>query len=198
LGLPQPDPDVLRRARQGDEDAFALIVRQYQTPLFNYVLRVLSGDRALAEDMCQEVFLRVYQALPRFDDRCRFTTWMFQVAKHRVVDELRARERRVRTPVDLDSLPQLRLAVQPTEAVESMDALWRAIGSLPLDLRMALVLRDVVGLTYSEIADTLETTLATVKWRIYKAREGVVSELEMSGVDLGMSTRRKRAAAGEA
>jgi RNA polymerase sigma-70 factor (ECF subfamily) len=196
LGLPQPDPDVLRRARQGDEDAFALIVRQYQTPLFNYVLRVLSGDRALAEDMCQEVFLRVYQALPRFDDRCRFTTWMFQVAKHRVVDELRARERRVRTPVNLDSLPQLRLAVQPTEAVESMDALWRAIGALPLDLRMALVLRDVVGLTYAEIADTLETTLATVKWRIYKAREGVVFELEASGVDLGMSTRTRRAAGG--
>lgn len=180
---------MLRRARRGDEDAFALIVRQYQTPLFNYVLRVLSGDRALAEDMCQEVFLRVYQALPRFDDRCRFTTWMFQVAKHRVVDELRARERRVRTPVDLDSVPQLRLAVQPTETVESMDALWRAIGGLPLDLRMALVLRDVVGLSYAEIADTLETTLATVKWRIYKAREGVVSELELSGVDLGLNVR---------
>lgn len=139
--------------------------------------------------MCQEVFLRVYQALPRFDDRCRFTTWMFQVAKHRVVDELRARERRVRTPVDLDSVPQLRLAVQPTETVESMDALWRAIGGLPLDLRMALVLRDVVGLSYAEIADTLETTLATVKWRIYKAREGVVSELELSGVDLGLNVR---------
>ena len=105
---------------------------------------------------------------------------MFQVAKHRVVDELRARERRVRTPVDLDSVPQLRLAVQPTETVESMDALWRAIGGLPLDLRMALVLRDVVGLSYAEIADTLETTLATVKWRIYKAREGVVSELRLA------------------
>ena len=190
---------MLRRARRGDEDAFALIVRQYQTPLFNYVLRVLSGDRALAEDMCQEVFLRVYQALPRFDDRCRFTTWMFQVAKHRVVDELRARERRVRTPVDLDSVPQLRLAVQPTETVESMDALWRAIGGLPLDLRMALVLRDVVGLSYAEIADTLETTLATVKWRIYKAREGVVSELELSGVDLGLNVRTpKLSAAAEA
>lgn len=186
---------MLRRARRGDEDAFALIVRQYQTPLFNYILRVLSGDRALAEDMCQEVFLRVYQALPRFDDRCRFTTWMFQVAKHRVVDELRARERRVRTPVDLDSVPQLRLAVQPTETVESMDALWRAIGGLPLDLRMALVLRDVVGLSYAEIADTLETTLATVKWRIYKAREGVVCELELSGVDLGLNVRTPKSAA---
>jgi RNA polymerase sigma-70 factor, ECF subfamily len=189
---------VLRRARRGDEDAFALIVRQYQTPLFNYVLRVLSGDRALAEDMCQEVFLRIHQALPKFDERCRFTTWMFQVAKHRVVDELRARERRVRTPVQLESVPDLRLAAAPEESIESMDALWRAIGALPLDLRMALILRDVVGLSYAEIADSLETTLATVKWRIYKAREGVINELDASGVDFGLSSQSvRRAASGD-
>jgi RNA polymerase sigma-70 factor, ECF subfamily len=194
LALPQPDPEVLRQARRGDEHAFSLIVRQYQTPLYNYVLRVLSGDRALAEDMCQEVFIRVYQALPKFDDRCKFSTWLFQVAKHRVVDELRARERRVRTPIDPDSAPQLRLADEPTDSVETMDALWRAIASLPLDLRMALVLRDVVGLSYNEIADTLETTLATVKWRIYKAREGVVAELQASGADIGTSTRAVRPA----
>ena len=64
LALPQPDPDVLRLARRGDERAFAIIVRQYNGPVFNYVTRVLSGDRALAEDICQEVFMRVYQALP--------------------------------------------------------------------------------------------------------------------------------------
>ncbi len=133
--------------------------------------------------------MRVFQALPRFDDRSQFTTWMFQIAKHRVVDELRARERRPRASMQLDSVPQLRLAVQPDESVEEMDALWRAIGALPLDLRMALVLRDVVGLSYSEISDTLETTLATVKWRIFKAREGVIAELEQGGVQLGLSTR---------
>ncbi len=135
--------------------------------------------------------MRVYQALPRFDDRSRFTTWMFQIAKHRVVDELRARERRPRTPMQLEALPQLRLAVQPAESVEEMDALWRAIGGLPLDLRMALVLRDVVGLSYAEIADALETTLATVKWRIYKAREGVIAELDLGNAErTGRSARR--------
>ncbi len=161
-----------------------MIVRQYQTPLYNYILRVLCGDRALAEDMCQEVFLRVYQSLPGFDQRCQFTTWLFQVAKHRVVDELRARERRGKTPVELDSVPQIHLAVSPTESVEEMDSVWRAIGGLSLDLKMALVLRDVVGLSYAEIADALETTLATVKWRIYKARETVVAELEAGGFEL--------------
>ncbi|MGN6380423.1 MAG: RNA polymerase sigma factor [Gaiellales bacterium] len=185
LALPQPDPDVLRRARRGDERAFALIVRQYETPLYNYVLRVLCGDRALAEDMCQEVFMRVYQALPSFDHRCQFSTWLFQVAKHRVVDELRARERRGKAPLELDAVPQLHMAVAPTESVESMDAVWRAIGHLNLDLKMALLLRDVVGLSYAEIADALETTLTTVKWRIYKARETVVAELQAEGFEFG-------------
>ncbi len=188
MALPQPDPAVLRLARRGDERAFALIVRQYQTPLFNYVVRVLGGDRALAEDLCQEVFFRVYQALPGFDSRCQFTTWLFQVAKHRVVDELRARERRGRPAVDLDSVPQLQLAAPPTESLEEMDAVWRASGTLTLDLKMALLLRDVVGLSYAEIADSLETTLATVKWRIYKAREMVAVELAREG--LGRAPRR--------
>jgi RNA polymerase sigma-70 factor, ECF subfamily len=194
LALPQPDPDVLRRARRGDERAFALIVRQYETPLYNYVLRVLCGDRALAEDMCQEVFMRVYQALPAFDHRCQFSTWLFQVAKHRVVDELRARERRGRAPLELDAVPQLQLSVAPSESVESMDAVWRAIGRLSLDLKMALLLRDVIGLSYAEIADALETTLTTVKWRIYKARETVVAELEAGGFELaGVRPARARA-----
>jgi RNA polymerase sigma-70 factor (ECF subfamily) len=187
LALPQPDPNVLRLARRGDERAFALIVRQYQTPLYNYISRILGGDRALAEDVCQEVFLRVYQALPGFDNRCQFTTWLFQVAKHRVVDELRARERRGRPTVELSSAPQLHLSVAPAEPIESMEAVWEAIAGLSLDLKMALLLRDVVGLSYAEIAEALETTLATVKWRIYKARETVVADLRRDGyhVDRG-------------
>jgi RNA polymerase sigma-70 factor, ECF subfamily len=193
LTLPQPDPEVLRRARRGDDLAFETIVRQYQTPLFNYVLRVLAGDRALAEDICQEVFMRVHHALPGFDHRCQFSTWLFQVAKHRVVDELRTRERRGRAPLELDSVPQIQLSVAPNESVESMDAVWRAIAALSLDLKMALLLRDVVGLSYAEIADALETTLATVKWRIYKARETVVAELEAGGFELAPVRRESKA-----
>jgi RNA polymerase sigma-70 factor, ECF subfamily len=198
LALPQPDPNVLRLARRGDERAFALIVRQYQTPLYNYISRILGGDRALAEDVCQEVFLRVYQALPGFDHRCQFTTWLFQVAKHRVVDELRARERRGRPTIELSSAPQLHLSVAPADPIESMEAVWEAIAGLTLDLKMALLLRDVVGLSYAEIAEALETTLATVKWRIYKARETVVADLTREGYHVGRSGRSRRAAAGPA
>ncbi len=182
MSLPQPDPSVLRKAQRGDERAFSIIVRSYETPVYNYVLRLTNGDKALAEDLTQEVFLRVYQGLPRFSLRCKFTTWLFQVTKNRVLDELRAKERRPLTPVNLDDAPHLEALDQPAEQVETIDALWRAIDVLPVDLKMALLLRDVVGLSYNEIADSLEITLATVKWRIFKAREDVQVALAREGI----------------
>jgi RNA polymerase sigma-70 factor, ECF subfamily len=181
LSLPQPDFGILRKAQQGDERAFSIIVRTYETPVYNYVLR-LTGDRALAEDLTQEVFLRVFQGLPRFSLRCKFTTWLFQVTKNRVLDELRAKERRPLASVNIDDVPPLEAVDQPVERVEAIDALWRAVNDLNVDLKMALLLRDVVGLSYNEIADSLEITLATVKWRIFKAREEVQLALVREGV----------------
>jgi len=164
-------------------------VRTYETPVYNYVLRLTNGDKALAEDLTQEVFLRVYQGLPRFSLRCKFTTWLFQVTKNRVLDELRAKERRPLNPINLDDAPQLEVLDQPVERVEAIDALWRAIEGLPVDLKMALLLRDVVGLSYNEIADSLEVTLATVKWRIFKAREDVQVALAREGITFGAETQ---------
>jgi RNA polymerase sigma-70 factor (ECF subfamily) len=155
--LPQPDPDILRKAQRGDEHAFRIIVNAYEVPVYNYVLRMV-GDRALAEDLGQEIFLRIYQGLPGFSLRCQFTTWLFQVAKNRVLDELRARERKPQSVMNIDDLPPLEVVDAPPERV------------------------DVVGLSYTEIADTLEITLATVKWRIFKAREEVQAALIREGV----------------
>jgi RNA polymerase sigma-70 factor (ECF subfamily) len=181
--LPQPDLDILRKAQRGDEHAFRLIVKAYEKPVYNYVLRMV-GDRALAEDLSQEIFLRIYQGLPGFSLRCRFTTWLFQVAKNRVLDELRARERKPQSSLTLDDLPPLEVVDAPPERVETIDAVWRAVAVLNPDLKMALLLRDVVGLSYTEIADSLEITLATVKWRIFKAREEVQLALVREGVAL--------------
>ena len=128
------------------------------------------------------MFLRVFQGLPRFSLRCKFTTWLFQVTKNRVLDELRARERRPHTSVALEDAPQFEVLDQPVERVEAIDALWRAIEALSDDLKMALLLRDVVGLSYNEIADSLEVTLATVKWRIFKAREDVQLAMTRQGL----------------
>jgi len=181
MSLPQPDLGVLRKAQRGDERAFSIIVRTYEQPVYNYILR-LTGDRALSEDLAQEVFLRVFQGLPGFSLRSRFTTWLFQVTKNRVLDELRALERRPRSVVAIEDMPPLEVVDAPAERSETIDAVWRAVEALNPDLKMALLLRDIVGLSYSEIAETLEITLATVKWRIYKAREEVQAALQRDGV----------------
>ena len=184
MPLLQPDLGVLRKAQRGDERAFTIIVRTYETPVYNYVLRLVN-DRVLAEDLTQEVFLRVYQGLPKFSLRSKFTTWLFQVTKNRVLDELRASERRPRLTVALDDIPPLEVVDAPAERLEAVDAVWRSVRELNVDLKMALLLRDVVGLSYTEIADSLEITLATVKWRIYKAREEVQLALAREGITFG-------------
>jgi len=181
--LPQPDFSLLRKAQKGDERAFAVLVRAYELPVFNYVLRTVN-DRSLAEDLTQDIFMRVHQGLAGFSLRCRFTTWLFQIAKNRVLDELRARERRPHALVPLEDAPQLDVVDAPPERVETIDALWRAVANLNPDLKMAVLLRDIVGLSYTEIADTLEVTLATVKWRIYKGREEIQLALARDGITL--------------
>ena len=186
MSLPQPDLAILRKAQRGDERAFAIIVRTYEKPVYNYVLRLVH-DRALAEDLTQEVFLRVFQGLPKFSLRCLFTTWLFQVTKNRVLDELRAGERRPRAFVPIDEMQPLEALDAPPERIEAMDAVWRAVDQLNPDLKMALLLRDLVGLPYVEIADSLEVTLATVKWRIHKARDEVQLALAREGITYGRS-----------
>jgi RNA polymerase sigma-70 factor, ECF subfamily len=175
--MSQPDHEVLRRAQRGDEEAFVLIVRQYERPVFNYVLGCVRNHH-LAEDITQEVFFRVFQSLSRFSFRSQFTTWLFSVTKNRVLDELRSIERHPqRIVADTDAPSTLRAAEAPFEQRETMEQVWDAIERLDADLKMALLLRDLVGLTYEEIANSLEITLATVKWRIHIARRTVAGEL---------------------
>ena len=89
----------------------------------------------------------------------------------------------------IDDVPPLEVVDAPMERLEAIDGLWRAVENLNVDLKMALLLRDVVGLSYTEIADSLEITLATVKWRIYKAREEVQLALGREGITFEGSTR---------
>ena len=183
MALAQPDRQLLSRAQHGDELAFAELVRMYETPVFDYIRRLLP-DRCVAEDLTQEVFLSVYQALPRFAGRCQFTSWLFQVTRHRVLDEIRSTRRRPRTEA-LDTAPEFSCVDAPPEQRQAMAALWDAVGELKLEFKMPLLLRDVVGLSYAEIGDALEIEVTTVKWRIYRAREIVQESLERQGHALG-------------
>ena len=185
MSLPQPDPSTVRSAQRGDEHAFAELVTAYELPVYNYVARMV-GERTLAEDLTQEIFLRVHHGIAGFSLRCRFTTWVFQIAKNRVLDELRARDRRPEADVLEGVVNGLEVVDAPPEQVELVDAVWKAVAGLNPDLKMALLLREVVGLSYAEIADSLEITLATVKWRIYKAREEVQRTLARDGMTDGL------------
>jgi RNA polymerase sigma factor (sigma-70 family) len=98
-------------------------------------------------------------------------------------------QRRPRALVAIDDAPPLEAVDPPAEQVETIDALWSAVEELNPDLKMALLLRDIVGLSYNEIADSLDTTLATVKWRIFKAREEVQLALAREGITFAPSTR---------
>jgi RNA polymerase sigma-70 factor (ECF subfamily) len=183
MALVQPDRRLLKQAQHGDEQAFAELVRMYEAPVFDYIRRLLP-DRSLAQDLTQEVFLSVYQGLPRFAGRCQFTSWLFQVTRHRVLDELRSARRRPRCET-FDSAPECASRDTPPEERQAMAALWQAVGELKLELKMPLLLRDVVGLSYAEIADSLELEVTTVKWRIYRAREVVSEALERQGHSFG-------------
>lgn len=190
MTIQQPDMAVIRKAQRGDERAFTLIVRAYEAPIFNYVLRMV-GNRTLAEDLTQDVFLRVFHGLRGYSRRARFTTWLFQVAKNRVIDEMRAAERRPRTLVAIEDAPQFEVVDAPIEQSEAIHLLLSEVDKLSPDLKEALLLRDIAGLSYNEISDTLDVTLATVKWRIFKAREEVQQALEEQGVELSTHAERQ-------
>lgn len=183
------DSQLVRDAQRGDARAFSLIVSKWQTPVFNYMLRMV-GDRALAEDLTQEVFLRVFQALPDFSHRSKFTTWLFRVARNRVVDELRCLDRRPRVVADLADGREPGVADPPFERSEVLTALWRAVDNLDFELKTVLLLREIAGLSYAEIAEALNLTLATIKWRIYKAREDIVAAV--AAENLGLDPDRER------
>jgi RNA polymerase sigma-70 factor (ECF subfamily) len=178
--IPQVDGDVVRRAQRGDEEAFSVIVRTYQKPIFSYVLRAVA-DRELAEDLTQEVFLRAWRSLPNYAFRSQLSTWLYQVAKNLIFDE--RRNRSTRPPV-CELVPESGPAAldPPIELTETIEELWAAIEELRPELKLPLLLRDVAGLSYKEIAETLDTSLANVKWRIYKARERVQLALAPKGV----------------
>jgi RNA polymerase sigma-70 factor (ECF subfamily) len=168
MALPSIETEVVLRARRGDQAAFAQIVTLYQKPIFNYVLRMV-GDREVAEEVTQDVFLRVHQNLGRFSFRSKFTTWLFRIAKNRALDELRSDPRRqLRTELEEETVA---VDDAPVERAETIDAIWRAVEALPAELKMALLLRDVAGFSYAEIMEIAEASLPTVKWRIFRARE---------------------------
>ncbi len=182
MALQQPESAILKAAQRGDEQAFGWIFEAYRRPISNYVSRMLNDD-LVAEDVTQEIFIRAYRSLARFDRKSLFTTWLFQIAKNRIVDEHRARTRRTRQVPESDELGIVLQSVEPTiETREIVSAIWQAVAALDDRLKNAVLLRDVSGLSYREIAEVLGIDIGNVKWRIFKAREAIQADLALAGL----------------
>jgi RNA polymerase sigma-70 factor (ECF subfamily) len=156
----EADPHIIRTAAAGDHRAFEVIVRTYQEPVVRFLAHLLS-DRALADDVAQETFLRCYQKLDLYSFEGRFSTWLLRVAHNAGIDAIRSRVRRER----LEGRP-------PTSATDPVlrAELVAALASLPVRLREPLLLVEVTGLRYREAAEVLGVPEGTVKSRVAHAR----------------------------
>lgn len=177
------DRELASLAAQGREAAFRELLGRYQRPVFSLIFRMVR-DRALAEDLAQETFVRAFNAIASYDPAYRFSNWMFKIANNHTIDHLR--RRRLDT-VSIDGSPhagtgdeaaRTRLTLAPTERspashVEDKELgsqIERAIGELRPEYRTAVLLRHVEGYAYEEIADVMGIPLGTVKTYLHRAR----------------------------
>ena len=176
------DHELVRRVQAGDQTAFNLLVLKYQHRVLKLVGRFVN-DAAEAEDVAQEAFLKAYRALASFRGDSAFYTWLYRIAINTAKNALVASRRRPVT-YDLDlqdgSQVQAHARLSDTETPEALaltDEIRRtvneAIEALPDDLRLAIVLRELEGLSYEDIAKTMECPVGTVRSRIFRAREAI-------------------------
>jgi len=172
-------PGLLERLRAGDPRAFEALVIAYQHRVFSVALRML-GSRAEAEEIAQEVFLRAHGALADFRGDARLSTWLYAIASRLCLNRLASPDRRVvRGDEALADVPAPEAdAADAAERSELDAALRAAIAELPEERRLVLVLRDVEGLSYEEIAEALALDPGTVRSRLHRARMQLKDKLE--------------------
>jgi len=177
---PGDDTALVGRLRAGDPRAFEDLVRIHQHRVFGVALRML-GSRAEAEDIAQEVFLRVHRAMRDFRGEARLSTWLYGIASNLCLNRLASSERK-RMRYDDDAV-----MLAPSDAVDATATLERgelevalrqAIAELPDERRIVIVLRDVEGLSYDEIAQALDLEPGTVRSRLHRARLDLKSKME--------------------
>ncbi len=178
-------------AKQGQEAAFRELVRRYERPIFALLYRMVR-DRALAEDLAQETFIKVLNAIGSYNPQFKFSSWIFKIANNAAIDHLRKRELdtlsldgspHATTPDEMSATaPQPgdrgETPLQELEARELGGAIEHAIARLRPEYRMCILLRHVEGHSYEEIARILDLPLGTVKTYIHRARNELRGYLE--------------------
>jgi RNA polymerase sigma-70 factor (ECF subfamily) len=181
------DQKLVRRAQQGDKTAFELLVRKYQHKVAKLVARFVR-DRSEAEDVTQEAFIKAYRALPGFRGESAFYTWLYRIAVNTAKNYLESRGRRppgsdleIEGAELMDAGTLLRDEATPERhalTAEIGATVARVINQLPVDLRTAIMLREIEGLSYEEIAEVMDCPIGTVRSRIFRAREAIDTELK--------------------
>ena len=162
----------MQAARGGDRAALDGLLRRHYDRLYG-LCRRMTGDAADAADACQEALIAIVRGLPAFDGRSAFGTWAYRVATNACLDELRRRRRRPEPGLPEGSA-EVPSPVDPIEASTLRVDLDNALQSLPADFRAAVVLRDLCGLSYEEIGETLGIPPGTVRSRIARGRSALV------------------------
>jgi RNA polymerase sigma-70 factor, ECF subfamily len=176
------DKKLVERVQKGDKGAFDLLVLKYQHKIVNLIMRYVR-DPELALDIAQEAFIKAYRALPRFRGDSAFYTWMYRIAVNTAKNHLAAQRRRpMDIELDLQDPEQydLHAKLKETDTPEGValsdelqETVERAIAALPEDLRTAIILRELEGMSYEEIAETMECPVGTVRSRIFRARDAI-------------------------
>lgn len=187
MGEKDIDQALVERVQRGDKKAFDLLVLKYQQRILNVISRYIR-DKDEVQDIAQEAFIKAYRALPRFRGDSAFFTWLYRIAINTAKNYIVAQGRRPPL-VDIDSTEAeqydgasaLKEYATPERLAmkdEIQQVVFAAIEDLPDDLRMAITLRELEGLSYEEIAETMSCPIGTVRSRIFRAREAIDIKLK--------------------
>jgi len=187
MGDREIDQQLVERAQQGDKRAFELLVAKYQRKLARLLSRLIR-DPAEIEDISQEAFIKAYRALPSFRGDSAFYTWLYRIGINTAKNFLMSQGRRAPTTTDFnaeeaetfDDADQLRDNNTPENELMSKQVaatVNKAVEGLPEELRVALTLREIEGMSYEDIAAMMDCPIGTVRSRIFRAREAVAERL---------------------
>ncbi|WP_127477185.1 RNA polymerase sigma factor RpoE [Sulfurivermis fontis] len=189
MGVQHVDQELVERVQQGDKRAFDLLVQKYQHKIVKLISRyVRDPDESL--DVAQETFIKAYRALANFRGESAFYTWLYRIAINTAKNHLVALGRRP-PDTDIDAADAVQLDMESSGSLRESDTpehlalkdeiertIFRAIEDLPEDLRTAITLRELEGLSYEEIAEAMNCPIGTVRSRIFRAREAIDTKLK--------------------
>jgi RNA polymerase sigma-70 factor (ECF subfamily) len=181
------DAELVARVQRGDKQAFNLLVIKYQRKILRLLSRMIR-DPADLEDVAQEAFIKAYRALPQFRGESAFYTWLYRIAINTARNWLSSVGKRPSVPNaiesddgetfnETDSLSDISTPESMVASREIAETVNAAIEELPEDLRTAIVLREIEGMSYEDIAQTMACPIGTVRSRIFRAREAIAQRL---------------------